>query len=212
MTWINFWESESRWDHIDVAKQSNAQAKTCECEVFSQDPHLERLQAWGPWAKRTNKGLGQWSGELTTEQKNHRTAGPLRPSLPTPHTEQLFILSWSTNDCIVKKVRSSWREWELGWRQKEVLSSLGFRASTMDINPSPLWSGILPPGKALLPWAVVMVLNLLAKWRLDWQSHPLTQGYNQLSHSENGLLSKHTYWWNPLNQPIFINIVLSTYE
>lgn len=163
--------------------------------VWSLQPGSSPREApsLGPVGKENKQGPGAVIGELTTEQTNHRTAGPLRPSLPTPHTEQLFILSWSINDCIVKRVRSSWREWELGWRQKEVLSSLSFRASTMDINPSPLWSGILPPGKALLPWAVVMVLNLLAKWRLGWQSHPHTQGYTQPSHSENGLLSKHTY-------------------
>lgn len=43
MTWINFWESECRWDHIGVQKQSNAQAETRECRVFSQDPHPKRL-------------------------------------------------------------------------------------------------------------------------------------------------------------------------
>ena len=62
MAWINFWESERRWDHIDAQKWSNAQAETRECGVFSQDPHPERLRAWSPWAERKHRGLGSDQG------------------------------------------------------------------------------------------------------------------------------------------------------
>ena len=91
MTWINFWESESRWDHIDVQKQSNAQVETCECGVFRQDPHPERLWAWSPSVERKNKRLGQWSGELTTEQTKPWNSWATQACPPhSPYREALY--------------------------------------------------------------------------------------------------------------------------
>lgn len=137
-------------------------------------------------------GLRQSSGEWITLQTNLRTAGPLRLSFPTPyraagyHQHQLIL---SIRDCVLKRVNLP--EKGMGaWLEVELLSSLkGFRASTISTNLNSSPGRIPPTDKALPSWVVVIVLKLLAKWKL-WQIHPPGFLIQKIAFWENTSINK----------------------